>query len=127
MFRIRSIARTMPAFVAVSALAVGVSACASDAGTPSASTSASYTAIIDVRTAAEFAEGHVPDSLNFDVLAPAFASQISTLDPSGTYLVYCRSGNRTKAATGQMKDIGLTVIDGGGLADMESTGWTFVR
>jgi phage shock protein E len=98
----------------------------SDGGSPTAQEAGQFTAIIDVRTPEEFAAGHVPDALNFDVNSQ-FDAQISTLDTAGTYLIYCRSGNRSAQAAARMKAIGLTVVDGGGLSDMEGAGWEFVR
>jgi phage shock protein E len=56
-----------------------------------------------------------------------FNDQITTLDTSGSYLIYCRSGNRSAQAAERMRAVGLTVIDGGGLSDMEKAGWEFVR
>jgi phage shock protein E len=99
----------------------------SDGATPTAQQSAQFTAIIDVRTPEEFAAGHVPNSLNFDVTAAAFDAQLSTLDTAGSYLIYCRSGNRSAQAAERMKAVGLSVTDGGGLSDMENAGWEFVR
>lgn len=90
---------------------------------PAASAEA-YAAIIDVRTPEEFAAGHVPGAVNLDVQSPQFAEQIAALDPqAGTYLIYCRSGNRSAVAAEQMRTAGLTVADGGGLSDMEAAGW----
>jgi rhodanese-related sulfurtransferase len=57
----------------------------------------------------------------------SFDAQISTLDTAGSYLIYCRSGNRSAQAAERMKALGLSVIDGGGLLDMENAGWEFVR
>lgn len=66
--------------------------------------------VIDVRTPAEFAQGHVPDALLIDVSASSFASQISQLDPNQAYVVYCRSGNRSAAAISQMLAAGFTEL-----------------
>ena len=66
--------------------------------------------VIDVRTPAEFAAGHVPDALLMDVSASTFASQISQLDPNQAYVVYCRSGNRSAAAISQMLAAGFTEL-----------------
>lgn len=78
----------------------------------------SVTAVIDVRTAEEYAEGHLQNALNIDVQSAAFTEEISKLDTSGTYVVYCRSGNRSKAAIETMKSLGFTkLINGGGYQD----------
>lgn len=66
--------------------------------------------VIDVRTPAEYAEGHVPDSLLIDVSASDFAAQISQLDPHQAYVVYCRSGNRSAVAINQMLAAGFTEL-----------------
>lgn len=113
--------------VAGAALMFSTAAC-SEGGTSSAPADpGAYTAIIDVRTPGEFAEGHVEGAINIDVQSPDFASQIASLDPDGSYLVYCRSGRRSADAARQMISSGLTVVDGGGLGDMESAGWPFTN
>lgn len=74
------------------------------------------TVIIDVRTPAEFATGHLEGALNIDVQSADFAAQISQLDPSGDFFVYCRSGNRSGQAMSQMSALGFTsMINGGGV------------
>ena len=88
-----------------------------------ASPETGYAAIIDVRTPAEFAEGHVADAVNIDLQSVDFESKVRALEPSGTYLVYCRSGNRSATAADIMEAVGLAVVDGGGLEDMQSAGF----
>lgn len=119
--------RVLAAILSAAALAFSTAAC-SDSGASSAPADPSaYTAIIDVRTPSEFAGGHVEGAINFDVQSPDFANQIASLDPNGSYLVYCRSGRRSADAAQQMMSAGLTVVDGGGLGDMESAGWPFTH
>lgn len=79
-------------------------------------------AVIDVRTAEEFATGHLDGALNFDVQSSNFADQVSGLDPAANYVVYCRSGNRSTAAIESMKAMGFTgtLINGGAVADASS-------
>lgn len=68
--------------------------------------------IVDVRTPEEFAQGHIEDAVNIDVEDASFAPAIADLDPGVTYLVYCRTGNRSATAVAQMRSAGLTdVID----------------
>ena len=76
--------------------------------------------IIDVRTPQEFAEGHIEGAVNYNVEGPDFMSQITALDPAGTYAVYCRSGNRSQVAVAAMADNGIN-----GIYELESgiTGW----
>lgn len=59
-------------------------------------------AILDVRTAKEFAGGHVAGAVNIDVNQADFAQKIDQLDRSKTYIVYCRSGRRSSKAVGIM-------------------------
>lgn len=59
-------------------------------------------AILDVRTAKEFADGHVAGAVNIDVNQTDFAQKIDQLDRSKTYIVYCRLGRRSRKAVGIM-------------------------
>jgi phage shock protein E len=70
----------------------------------------SGTQVLDVRTPAEFAAGHLEGAVNIDVEDPSFASRIATLDDGATYAVYCRSGNRSQSAVAQMADAGIGSI-----------------
>jgi len=79
--------------------------------------------VIDVRTPAEFAAGHIAGARNIDVEAGDFASKIAPLDTSAKYLVYCRSGRRSAIAADQMAAAGFKdVVDGGGMADLVAAG-----
>lgn len=72
--------------------------------------------VIDVRTPAEFAEGHVINALNYDWNGSIFDQQIQGLDKSKPVLVYCRSGSRSAAAAAHMRTIGFKEVyemDGG--------------
>ncbi len=66
------------------------------------------TTIVDVRTPAEYAQGHLPGAVNIDVSSPGFAAQLATLDPGAPYAVYCHSGNRSGVAVTTMADQGFT-------------------
>jgi rhodanese-related sulfurtransferase len=75
--------------------------------------------VIDVRTPAEFAEGHIARAQVVDVSAADFADQIAKFDPSGTYFVYCHSGNRSGQAAAIMASLGFASVydlDGGIIA-----------
>lgn len=75
--------------------------------------------IIDVRTPAEFAEGHIEGARLIDISSPTFAADIEALDRAGVYFVYCRSGNRSSVATSQMMALGFDSVyelDGGVIA-----------
>ncbi len=66
--------------------------------------------ILDVRTSGEYAEGHVEGALLLDYNSPAFADELKKLDRNKTYLVYCRSGNRSDGAVKMMQELGFTDI-----------------
>ena len=65
--------------------------------------------ILDVRTPEEFAEGHLENAINLDYYSETFWDELNKLDKDKTYLVYCRSGNRSgKGKTlGIMKELGF--------------------
>ena len=72
--------------------------------------------VVDVRSAAEYAMGHVPGAalVPLDTLAAQAKTALPDLD--ATLLVYCRSGNRSGAAAKMLKDLGYTkVYDFGGI------------
>ena len=92
---------------------VGLSACASQHIDMS-----QVTAVIDVRSAQEFATGHLEGAVNIDVESSSFASEIGKLDTNGHYVLYCRSGHRAGIALDQMKAAGFNdLINAGGYAD----------
>ena len=108
------------------AVVVGVAACAP---THEAIDVASDTVIIDVRTPAEYAEGHLDGAVNIDVQSPEFDARVSELPADGEYVVYCRSGNRSAAAIDRMEALGFTsLINAGGVdAASSATGISIVE
>jgi phage shock protein E len=79
--------------------------------------------VIDVRTAAEYAAGHVAGAQNIDVESADFASRISTLDGTAPVLVYCRSGRRSAIAAEQMAAAGFSdIVDAGAIDDLVAAG-----
>ena len=113
----------MKKFLASLALALGASLALAGCATAEPVDLSEDTVIIDVRTPAEFASGHLEGALNIDVQSPDFAAQIMELDPSGEYFVYCRSGNRSGQAIAQMTQMGFdgnNLTNGGGV-DQAST------
>lgn len=68
--------------------------------------------IIDVRTAEEYAEGHLEGALNIDIKNEAeFDNCIKDLKKSCTYYVYCRSGRRSHKAATKIQAAGFKAID----------------
>lgn len=71
---------------------------------------------LDVRTAEEYAEGHIADAINIDVRKADFKDLANaTLPKARTIAVNCRSGKRSKKAAEILTSCGYKVIelDGG--------------
>ena len=71
---------------------------------------------IDVRTPAEFAEGHIQGAINLplDDLEGLIATQAPDL--TDTIMVYCRSGNRSATAAKLLKQLNYSIVfDLGGI------------
>ena len=127
---------TRPTLVTLIVLVVGLGACADTATVADpvlvdASEAAALIAetpdlaVLDVRTAAEVAEGVIGDAIHIDWNSPDFADRVAGLDRDVPYLVYCRSGNRSQGAVATMADLGFTQIyelDGGILAWLDAGG-----
>ena len=72
--------------------------------------------LLDVRTPAEYNAGHIASAINIDFEDSSFEDNIKKLDPSKTYFVYCRSGNRSSKAVLIMRrdnDKNLYELQGG--------------
>lgn len=69
--------------------------------------------LIDVRTAKEYAEGHLDEAENMDVNRADFDTLCA--DVHGTVAVYCRGGKRSMKAARRLAARGCTVynLDGG--------------
>ena len=105
------LARIGAALGIVLALGVSLAGCAPQPGSIEVTPD---TVVLDVRTAGEFADGHLEGAINIDVQSSTFDTEVSELDPDATYVVYCRTGNRSAAAVGRMADLGFTsLIDAG--------------
>ena len=67
--------------------------------------------LVDVRTAQEYSEGHIPGAMNIDVNAPDFEEKIKALDKKENVAIYCRSGRRSKMAANKLTAAGFKVIE----------------
>lgn len=75
---------------------------------------------LDVRTAEEYAEGHIANAINIDVLKDDFQSKaLATLPKDKTIAVNCRSGKRSKNAARILVKNGFIVIE----LDSGYNGW----
>jgi phage shock protein E len=78
------------------------------------------TEVLDVRTPVEFMTGHLAQAHNLNVSNDDFAQQVTQLDTSKTYVVYCRSGKRSSKAADIMYQHGFRhVVNGGGYDDLK--------
>ena len=128
----RRLAGRLAALGLFALLAIAVAACGStassgptitkvDAGTAVSMLQART--VIDVRTPAEYAAGHIAGARNIDVEGADFASAIAALDNGAAYLVYCHSGRRSAMAAEQLTAAGFgDIVDGGALADLTAAG-----
>ena len=74
--------------------------------------------IVDVRTAGEYAEGHIPGAVNVANETIAEEAETALPDKDQMLFVYCRSGNRSKVASQVLADLGYTnVYEFGGIKD----------
>ena len=69
--------------------------------------------VLDVRTAAEHAEGYIPGTLlNIDVLEDSYTeTALKTLPKGKPVALYCRSGNRSKKAARILAENGYQVVE----------------
>jgi len=105
--------------VTLATASLTVVGCGSSSGGASIDTTGAT--IIDVRTAAEYAGGHLQGAVNIDVQSADFGAKIAKLPKDGKYVLYCRSGARAATALAQMKAVGFTDVTNAGGIDAAST------
>ncbi|NOQ17742.1 MAG: rhodanese-like domain-containing protein [Dehalococcoidales bacterium] len=66
--------------------------------------------IVDVRTPEEFAGGHIANAIMVDFRSENFREEIDKLDKDKTYLIYCRTGNRSRGALDIMAELGFQKV-----------------
>lgn len=72
--------------------------------------------ILDVRTAQEYREEHIPNSVNIPNESIGMEEIPALPDKGQLILVYCRSGNRSKQAAGKLAALGYTnIVEFGGI------------
>lgn len=72
--------------------------------------------ILDVRTAEEYAQGHIPEAVNVPVETIGDEEIGALPDKNQLILVYCRSGNRSKTAAAKLVKKGYTnIVEFGGI------------
>lgn len=124
----RHVTRILIPVALAGSVALGLSACAPVEQAPSISISAN-TVVIDVRTPAEYASGHLTGAINMDVESPMFDAMATRLPADGSYVLYCHSGSRAAAAISRLTTLGFThLTNAGGLdAAAAATGLGIVQ
>ena len=68
--------------------------------------------VLDVRTASEFAEGHLERSVNIDYHQSDFVEKAKAALPLDNKIaVYCRSGRRSAGAAGKLGAVGYKLVN----------------
>ena len=66
--------------------------------------------ILDVRTTEEYSSGHLENAVLVDFNAENFRGEVAKLAKDDTYLVYCRSGARSRSAADVMAELGFQKV-----------------
>ena len=66
--------------------------------------------LIDVRNYAEYRPEHLTPCVNIDVSSNDFIDELKNYSKDDSYVVYCKSGARSKKAFNQMKKLGFTKV-----------------
>jgi len=106
--------RTLPLlFTLLAALGLGLTACSA----PETLTVTADTVIMDVRTPAEYAAGHLDGAVNVNLQSGSFEQAIGDYAMDGDFVVYCQSGNRSAQAVSIMESAGFTNVHDAGAMD----------
>ena len=67
--------------------------------------------LVDVRTAAEFAQGTIKGAVNIDVKeSTTFKDKMEQFDKNKPVYIFCQAGGRSKRAAAQLQEMGFTTI-----------------
>ena len=85
--------------------------------------------LLDVRTPKEFHAERLEGAVMVDYLSPAFREELAKLDRNKSYLVYCRTGNRTNGAIKVMRELGFpnVIVFPGGITKWKEAGFPTAR
>jgi rhodanese-related sulfurtransferase len=85
--------------------------------------------ILDVRTLDEYNSGHIENASMLDFYNESFADDLDQLDKNDTYVVYCRTGNRSRSATDIMVELGFIDVYNmlGGIVQWDKDGYKIVK
>ena len=74
--------------------------------------------IVDERTAGEYADGHIPNSINIQNESIHTTPPKELSDKAHKIFVYCRSGARSQQAAQKLANMGYTnIVEMGGIKD----------
>ena len=85
--------------------------------------------ILDIRTPGEFKSGHLAESVLIDFYSQTFAENLSRLNKEKTYLIYCRSGNRSSKSLEILKKLKFQKVYhmASGIRSWQSEGFPVVK
>ena len=66
--------------------------------------------VLDIRTPREYRSGHIRSALLVDYYARDFIDRLKSLERDKTYLVYCRSGNRSAKSLAMFDRLGFRQV-----------------
>jgi rhodanese-related sulfurtransferase len=86
-------------------------------------------AILDIRTPGEFQSGHIPKSILIDFYSKSFVDQLARLDKEKTFLIYCRTGNRSTKSLEIFKKLKFQTVYhmASGISAWQSEGFSVVK
>lgn len=84
--------------------------------------------VLDVRTAQEFAGGHIAGAVNVDYSQGDFRQRLGELETDKAYIVYCKSGQRSLEARKVMAEMGFNTTYSmvGGIDEWAAKGYPVV-
>ena len=85
--------------------------------------------IIDLRSAAEYADGHIEEAVNLDYSSDDFIQELDALDRAKIYLIYSQTDAVSGRVKGVMAGLGFAEVYNmlGGIQRWRQTGLPLVR
>lgn len=82
--------------------------------------------LVDIRTASEYASGHLKGATLIDWYGTDFKEKVSKLDKSQPIYIYCASGGRSTAAKDVLMKLGFKEVHQltGGIGAWKSSGYS---
>ncbi len=66
--------------------------------------------VLDIRTASEFATGHIPGAINIDFHAADFETKLGSFTPEKPYVIHCAAGGRSTRSLPAFRKLGFKSI-----------------